>query len=464
MFRLMIIDDEPWALKGLQGIIPWEAYGFSQVDTYQDPGKALADIPRIMPDAVLSDMRMPGMSGLELMQSCRAQGCDALFAVVSAYAEFEYAKAAMDMGAVSYILKPLEEEAVCALAAKLQQQLLSRRDSTLQHSIRSLVLCSLTDGKTAKPDPVIQKSGLFSLPYRIAFAASVPEGFCHRWVSIYSDLVMLILPADRFSFPQISIGISTRGEKASAAERCIWQALVAYYTQRFYGRSAPLVFTEGKNPCHHLVDAVIRSVSAGDLSGAQAGLTQLETFVRENALPIHEVTFAYNELQKALLRRYPQQELQENLRRFGSCFQMYSVMHSVDVLFAGLRVLIDEQLKAHALCAEEPVGATDRVIQYVDHHFHETLTLEGLASQFNISLAHLSRQFKRATGVPYTEYIKTKRMEKACSLLKNTSLSIAEVGEQVGYPDYFHFSKLFKKVLGVSPTVYRKEGAGHEKT
>jgi len=451
MFRAIMVDDEPWALRGIRNIIPWRDYGFRSVETYQDPQEAMDAILTTRPDVVFTDVRMPGMTGLELIERCREAGSSALFVIVSAYAEFEYAKKAMEIGAVSYVLKPLEEEPIRALAQKLRQQLNERLESELHYSVRSLVLRVLTTGAVTELDSALEKSGLFAPPCRVAFLSRKPEE--ESCFQISSDLVMTVLPEDPVPELADAVGISGACTQVSEA---VWEALVACYTQRFYGGTGVLVYRSCKDDPTKLVEAVIQSVDRGDALRVRSSLKLLENFLREHRCMLHEVTFIYNALLQGMLQHLPRTDLQEDLRRFDSCFQLYGVIRTADALFQSIRVLADDCLRRTSEAAE-PEDAAERAVRYIDKHYHETMTLEQISEKFNISLSHLCRQFKRITGTPFTEYVTRKRIDRACVLLRETQLSIAQIGEQVGYPDYFYFNKVFKKVRGISPSVYRRE-------
>lgn len=82
--------------------------------------------------------------------------------------------------------------------------------------------------------------------------------------------------------------------------------------------------------------------------------------------------------------------------------------------------------------------------------------LGSLSRKFNISLGYLSTMIKKETGKTYSEYVMNKRLNLAKELLHDSSLSIHEIVERVGYKDYFHFNKLFKKHYGITPSKYRK--------
>ena len=97
-----------------------------------------------------------------------------------------------------------------------------------------------------------------------------------------------------------------------------------------------------------------------------------------------------------------------------------------------------------------------KIIQEIDRNYTGKLSLGELADSMNLSIGHLSTLIRRETGLSFSEYVTAKRMEDAKKLLCQETLSVEEVAEQVGYHDYFYFTKAFKKYAGVSPSVYRK--------
>ena len=94
---------------------------------------------------------------------------------------------------------------------------------------------------------------------------------------------------------------------------------------------------------------------------------------------------------------------------------------------------------------------------YIEQNYKNEISVNALAELLHISRTHLSTVLSRELGEPFQEYIIRFRMEKASNLLINTPLSIEEIANCVGYRDYIHFSKSFKKKMGISPSAYRKQ-------
>ena len=98
----------------------------------------------------------------------------------------------------------------------------------------------------------------------------------------------------------------------------------------------------------------------------------------------------------------------------------------------------------------------DNVVSEIREHYMEDISLTSLASKYNVSMARLSEMIKENLKVNFSDYIASLRIQRAKELLRDESLSIQEIAEIVGYNDYFYFTKVFKKVEGISPSKYRK--------
>lgn len=97
-----------------------------------------------------------------------------------------------------------------------------------------------------------------------------------------------------------------------------------------------------------------------------------------------------------------------------------------------------------------------RIIQEIKCNFAEDITLTDLAREYGISASHLSGLIKAELKMSFSEYIAARRVQKAKELLADEKISIEEIAAQVGYSDYFYFTKVFKKNAGISPSKYRK--------
>jgi two-component system response regulator YesN len=132
MYRLIFVDDEPWALSGMEDIVDWKEYGFEICRSCTSAKEALEAIEACKPDAVFTDIRMPDMSGIDLVKRAKQDGLSFEFVIISAYSDFEVARKAITYGAFSYLLKPLNIKEVKEVASLLHQKLAAREELSEQ--------------------------------------------------------------------------------------------------------------------------------------------------------------------------------------------------------------------------------------------------------------------------------------------------------------------------------------------
>lgn len=112
MYQVILVDDEKMILNSLALGFDWNSNGFEVVATSTNSAEALRMIEFIRPDVVFTDIRMPGMSGIELMKKVHQDFPQIQFVVISGYSEFDYAREALTVGALAYCLKPLEDDEI----------------------------------------------------------------------------------------------------------------------------------------------------------------------------------------------------------------------------------------------------------------------------------------------------------------------------------------------------------------
>ncbi len=123
------------------------------------------------------------------------------------------------------------------------------------------------------------------------------------------------------------------------------------------------------------------------------------------------------------------------------------------VVFADHLAMKSNQLVLQAVNTEKP--SITRAKQFIREHYTEHLSLRQISSIVNTSPFHFSKQFSKATGLSFTEFISRTRIEKAKNFLLNPNLRISEIGFATGFQSLTHFNRVFRKIAGQSPTEYR---------
>lgn len=142
-------------------------------------------------------------------------------------------------------------------------------------------------------------------------------------------------------------------------------------------------------------------------------------------------------------------------KRKPAYFSLYQKMLLSELLIFSSRKA-SEQLEDY-FYPEGPIHQKiHEVVHFIGENYQQTLALDGLAKQFFISPSHLSRAFKKVTGLTLVKYLNTVRVKEAQRLLRKSELSVCEIAFTVGYGSHTHFGRTFRKMTGLSPIQYRK--------
>lgn len=118
MKKVMLVEDEELILQGIRNIIDWEALGLDVVHMAHNGKEALSLWEKEPVDLVVTDVEMPVMNGLNLLKEIRSRNERVRFVILTGYDEFEYARKAIQLDVEDYILKPIDEEQLEAVAKK----------------------------------------------------------------------------------------------------------------------------------------------------------------------------------------------------------------------------------------------------------------------------------------------------------------------------------------------------------
>lgn len=110
MNKVIIIEDEVYLRRGIACTVDWEAHQCILIGEFDNPQQVFDQLPGLMPDIIITDIRMPGMTGLDMIKKLLGKGMDCAFIIISGFDDFQYAKTALDLGVVGYLLKPIDDD------------------------------------------------------------------------------------------------------------------------------------------------------------------------------------------------------------------------------------------------------------------------------------------------------------------------------------------------------------------
>ena len=179
------------------------------------------------------------------------------------------------------------------------------------------------------------------------------------------------------------------------------------------------------------------------------GIEVMQEARRADALPYTMILSAYEEF------KYCQQALRLGAREYllkpvRSSGLLQMANRAADELFGG-----EEEIQIDS--AEEKNVLVELAREYVEEHYYENLMLTDVAQKAGISAGYLSTLFQRQLSRGFVDYLNEIRIEHACAYLRQNYLKTYEIAYKVGFRDEKYFSRVFKKIKGLSPSEYRKQ-------
>ncbi|AOM83749.1 response regulator transcription factor [Salisediminibacterium beveridgei] len=151
---ILIVDDEPRSRNGVKRTLNTQMSEPVSIHLSANPDEAIRLIRSTHVDIVITDIRMPGMSGLELIDSLQDHSGELLFIVISAYSEFDYAQRALELGVIQYLLKPVQRQKLIEAVNKATKRLSHHKETTVTHEIDE-TLPEFHENQASYSEPVL---------------------------------------------------------------------------------------------------------------------------------------------------------------------------------------------------------------------------------------------------------------------------------------------------------------------
>ncbi|MCS7460312.1 response regulator [Paenibacillus doosanensis] len=477
MYRVAIVDDEPWVLKGIRNTFRWDDYGFEVAMETTDSQEAWEYIRQERPDAVVTDIRMPEISGMDLMRKSREEGIGSEFIIISGAADFHYAQESLRLGCFDYLLKPLQFEEADAVLKRLHEQL-----EAAQRQKDKDVMEALYKGEEARIEELLSARGFrrqgkplqalwmeSASEARLAEAEGWLEGTGHiafradpgRTVILAADASCIHSALEaRWQVADATglfIGVSRPSPGDRGIAEAIEEARSALQSSFLFPEGGVFLFRKESLP--ELRKRVYELCSALQQPAGEYPIPQYESFpelFRKKKAGIKDVIYFWNQIVSALHKPFGESSLREELQ-FMDYEELTARFADFEQLCAYLKQLAVPAAEASGADANFAVNENfGLLLEYVDSHYMEELHLKELSHRFYINYTYCCDLFQKTTKSTFTDYMTRLRMKKAELLLRERSHSIHEVCEKVGYKDYAYFNKVFKKWYGLTPSNYRK--------
>ncbi|WP_342481672.1 response regulator [Paenibacillus sp. FSL L8-0340] len=502
MFKVVLADDETIALEGLRTLTDWEELGFEICGVCENGEEALTALTECSPDLVITDIRMPGIDGLELIKRARQLDMEPpIFIVLSGYGEFEYARTAIRYGVRHYLLKPVVEaeweKALAAITDELETRMKQKtQQNMLANQLLPVAIARMLEGQWTESEEEIAEqmdrldeavSG-WTYIHVDGPKSSISE-ICRELAGSVGALFIDL------SGDQAGIAVDSSARAAELASRVHAELSLSGNGVKGAVSIGPSVRSLRELPVSYMVAAraasrhFFYSEPGGPIDSAMNARSELSY-----NLPSAELT---EELMSAVERLQEQKvwdKLKEIFRMFKQnrtapeVVQMTSVdimLKSIDLVqeFGGtaeqwsdsfdffktepkslgaledtLRVLLNSCMGYIKQHKERGSGhPLIRVECFLKDNYSKPLTVKEIAEQFYINPVYLGQAFIKKNGISILEYIHNLRIEQAQKRLIETGETVRNIAENVGYVHYHHFLREFEKRTALKPVAYRNQ-------
>lgn len=404
--KLLIIDDEQRIVEYLKHILDWKTLGFNQVVGLSSSSTAQDYLIKNEPDLMITDIRMPQISGLDLMEFINNNHLKTKVIILSGYNDFNYAQKAIRLGTVDYLLKPITSkdllpaiERIITIIRKKNHQKLIEKENRSQFFIEGL--STLTKNPTffyenSKETLSLEKTllpGTIQLKLKNQYI-TISEGHENVTTTLSKDNLQVIfisifnMTMDQYEFPD---------ELQTLIEEEKWTKVLNVIESNKYNVSNQLLF--------------------------QIDLLQI-----------------FSKKFPKLLTNIDLEKILENNE------QDFFVVD-----------FIKEFINVENEKSDVNQIAVDKIIDFIQLNYRDEITLDVLSNVVYMHPVTISRIFKATTGNTVSAFLSKVRMDAAAELLEHSNLLVSDIGNLVGYHKTQYFIKLFKQKYEVTPQKYRRK-------
>lgn len=495
--RVLIVEDEPAIARSIQILISKLSDSFSVIGIAYNGVDGLELIKKEKPQVVFSDIRMPLLSGLEMIEETVRIGISCQFIILSGYSEFEYAKKAMSFGVTEYLLKPIILEEM----EKVLCRLIKNQEKEERENLRDYVLHMMANPNDTRilENPLESYDCIFFFSYygpianalygNINVGRDVVQRFDDCFVTALEKkygVYLLQMKGWRHN-EVIYVLIMSHGDviNMDMFVKDLWDSIQSpeIYTNLIL--SEKVIRGEG-------VDTAITSCNLYTLFHipfGRGGIHQCHSWKTEAMVVSEQVLFmcrdynrsiGYQELKKLVddlvdfweSIQVTQLQLQTDIRycfNYFVTFEGANPQYPVNIeeiialgySFSDLRnfllLELKEMLKLKEQEKENPVNKmiVYKVKEFLEENYTHNITAKRIYEKFGYNEKYIYTLYKAEFGITPGKYVCELRIDKAKRMMnENPYILLKEVSQQVGYMDALYFSRVFKSKEHISPSAY----------
>ena len=448
MLTVYFVDDDILIINELKNIINCNEYYFEIVGYNVDPLLAKEEILQKKPTLVICDVQMDGLNGFKLAESIKQLNSHINFVYLSAYDKFDYAVEAIRLGAIRYIKKPLKKEQLINLLLEI--------NTKNQTDFNEQIYNNLVNHAESIKD-LFENNAL--LPKNESFNIITLNGKNHQKViediqdissmtyCIYSDenfTSVIVFNLKNFTsfiqnYPNISSGISPILTNYEHIDKYLRLTRIASKQKFLTGKNEHITIEENNN--------YLKIFNQFKECEKIFELKQLIKNLKENLIKNNIIVYNLQSIYKSIVYALIRFNLVDK-----DIFDI-SVLDEYDNIDDLINDLLNYFNKNDNDDFSELI--INEVKNELINNIDKKIPLSYFAKKYGYNISYFSQLFKKIVGTSFAEYFILLKMDKAKLLITNSSMPLQNIASSVGYDDYYHFSKMFKKYTQYSPTEFR---------
>lgn len=503
MRKVMLVEDEELILQGIRCIIDWEEISMSVTAMVHNGQEALERFKEEPVDIIVTDVEMPLMNGLELLEEIRKISPETRCIILSGYDEFEYARAALKLDVEEYILKPINEEqlkqALLDASAQLDEierkkaedvedkigwhKLLQGKMSGDEAAEFYQMLPKLDDGEKIYSAIMKIDTGSVENQGGIQVILAEIQAQPHEIRTIYlsPDTLFLLLYISKESEDGEAVDIFGRLQNdlestygilsfltvASAIEQYedlsesyrIASKLQKYRVLEGYGSCVAKKYVQERKTQDVVIDETLlrKMILKKDQEGV---LQYIEDLFINNLRSEVNVDVLYQLALKlaVLLQDIKTEYKLGQSKHFQNLSEMTEKIYQADDIFGLKTIFISEIVEIINYLHMEDSQYTPvvkQIMEEVRQNYREDMNLKTLSYKYHMNASYLGQIFQKEVGCSFAQYLSNTKNKIAKDLILNTNMKINDIAKEVGYPDTSYFYRKFKQCYGVSPASLR---------
>lgn len=483
MKTVLIVEDEKLIRQGIKTMIQRSGVPVEVIMECNNGEMALEVIREQKIDVMFTDIRMPKMDGIELVQ--KMQECEhvPLTVAISGYDDFSYAVEMLRNGVREYILKPIEREKIVDILTKLNEEIESNQEKVktfqklgYQQMKNLMLLTNTTDDEMQILEKQYEKE-FYEEEYVLCCQNAKGRKDIANENYIYlkeiEDTDIFVVPQSALPLLLLNelngayIGISAKHQGLRELRSAYLEAL--NMRKKAFCRNMPVVYygEEERIPEKLVQEAEKLTNDAAKLQRVQL----LGTDRREELEKVwHQFFFEvkngrilpgqYEECMKDFfeeVRKTYRNAIGEDTDQMEAC-QSFFLDECIDIYEEKLMrwiLLLHEKINSQ-LDVNRNRQKIQQAVEYIEANYAKDLNMAVVSNYISMNYSLFSYSFKQYTGSNFVNYLKDIRMNEAKKLLTESDMRIIEISQEIGYDNEKHFMKIFKASCGVSPSEYRK--------